>query len=151
MSDKTLDLGFEIKETYKSCPFSVSELEAKMKLFLVAYLKYGVISKACEVAGISRKTYKVWLEHYPQFEERFREIELEYTEKLEMEANKRALEKSDRLLEFLLKARNPEKFNPAYKVNATVETSGIKLVFTNDELSEEEKKILLQQDELGDD
>jgi hypothetical protein len=139
-----LKLKYELTEEdlYHCCNYTVSELEIKTKLFLKAYAKYGVIGKAAEIAGINRGTVKTWRNNIKVFDEAFKEIEETYTDTLELEANRRALEKSDSLLQFLLRARRPDKFNPTQKIDANVETTGIKLVFTEAELNPEEKKIL---------
>lgn len=137
-----LDLDLTEEDLYKGCKYKPDELEAKMKLFLMGYLKYGVISRACALAGIKRQTFLVWKKNVDKFREVFEIIDQEYTDKLEEEANRRAMEKSDTLLQFLLRARRPEKFNPTYNVRADIETSGVKLVFSDAELSPEEKKKL---------
>lgn len=146
---KSINMSFSLEESdlYEGCPYVLEELEAKMKLFLISYLKYGVISRACGTAGIKRKVYETWRKRIKKFDEVFREIDEEFTDKLEEEANRRALEKSDSLLQFLLRARRPEKFNPTVNVDASVGGEGIKLIFTNDELSPEEKKLLTGKEE----
>lgn len=145
MSDELkirMDFSLEPKHAYPNMQGSLAQVEAKMKLFLVAYMKYGVIGKAAQVAGIDRNTVRVWRERVEAFDEIYSTIEEEYTDVLELEANRRALEKSDSLLQFLLRARRPEKFNPTQNVQATLGDGGIRLVFSEAELSPEERDIL---------
>lgn len=145
MSDEfKIKLDFTLKEedAYPNMQGDIATVEARMKVFLKAYMKYGVIGRACQLTGITRNTVKVWRERFEEFKEAFDTIEEEYTDTLELEANRRALEKSDSLLQFLLRARRPEKFNPTQNVQATLGDGGIKIVFSEAELSPEERAML---------
>ncbi len=90
------------------------------------------ITKACEAVGISRRVVYQWQEKDEAFSLSFNEANAIATEHLEAEAWKRATrgtkkpvyqggqlvghikEKSDTLLIFLLKARNPAKYRDKY-------------------------------------
>ena len=131
-------------DLYNGGPRDPKKIEQQMKTFLVYYLQFGVEGKAAAKAGNRSRVLGTWCQNVPQFAELYGEIEEDFTDALEIEANTRALDKSDSLLQFLLKARRPEKFNPTQNIKATIGSEGIKLVFSDSELSEEEKEILLQ-------
>ncbi len=140
---RKIDLDFDLDETM-GFNLPLDEVEKRMKIFLLAYLKYGVKTKARNKAGMSHPQLALWLEMCPGFKEKFDEIHEEFVDEMEYEANRRAMEKSDSLLQFLLRANRPEKFNPTYNVRANIESEGgIKLMFREDELNEEEKKLLM--------
>lgn len=99
------------------------------KRFLESFARTGNITESCELVGIKRRADVYdWQEHDPAFVAAFREAEVKATEFLETEARVRATdgtmkpvfhqgevvgyiaEKSDNLLMFLLKARNPNKY-----------------------------------------
>lgn len=111
--------------------------QLKGAAFLAALADTGIICRACEVSGVGRSTVYEWRED-PAFEARFRLAVDEATERLELEARRRALEGTDKpvyqggqlvgyireysdtLLIFTLKALKPDK----YRDNAKVEHSG---------------------------
>lgn len=142
---KIAKLKITEKDLYNGGPRDPEKIEKQMQAFLLAYLKYGVQGKAAAQAGTRARVIGTWCQNVPKFEELYREIEEDFTDNLEVEANSRALEKSDTLLQFLLKARRPEKFNPTQNIKATIGGEGIKLVFSDSELSPEEKELLLAQ------
>lgn len=96
--------------------------------FLEAYRKAGVIQAGCDAAGVSRGTVAAWVQRFPDFGERLRNAHDAVADRLEAEAIRRAVEgeerpiyskgeivatfheKSDRLLEFLLKGFKPGKY-----------------------------------------
>jgi hypothetical protein len=99
------------------------------KRFLASFATTGNITESCAAVGIkSRSTIYNWQEHDAEFAVEFRQAEIMATEALETEARVRATdgtlrpvyqggvcvghvtEKSDTLLIFLLKARNPGKY-----------------------------------------
>lgn len=124
----------------------LKDVENRMKVFLLGYIRYGVIGTACNLAGVKRRHFNDWRKYVPKFKEIFDEMEEQYTDILEQEANRRALEKSDSLLQFMLRARRPEKFNPTQMIKADLGDSGVRIVFSDSELSESEKKLLMEND-----
>ena len=57
----------------------------KQQRFLKAFEKsHGIISYACEKVGISRQTYYNWLDAYPAFAERAKEIEESTLDRVEL-------------------------------------------------------------------
>ena len=68
------------------------------------------ISKACQAAGIGRRTVYEWRGDDKKFAAEWEEAVETGTDVLEDEAIKRAKDGSDVLLIFMLKARRPEKF-----------------------------------------
>ena len=68
------------------------------------------VAAACRAARISRNAYYDWRKDDPDFLARTDEAIEEGTDRLEDEANRRALRTSDTMLIFLLKSRRPEKY-----------------------------------------
>ncbi|WP_310533152.1 hypothetical protein [Novosphingobium sp.] len=69
------------------------------------------MSDAARVAGIGRSTAYDWRADDPEFAKAWDDAEQEAADKLEAEAWRRAtVDKSDRMLEILLKAHRPDKF-----------------------------------------
>jgi len=102
------------------------------RLFLERFAITGNITRACQTAGINRMTAHRWLEHDEQFALAFHEAELAAVEYLEGVAWDRATaadQPSDRLLEFLLRARAPHKY--AQRVESTT-TGTLSVVYVND-------------------
>lgn len=88
--------------------------------FLAAFADVGTVVEACEVAGVGRRTAYQARQADEDFALAWADVEEAVTEGLEREAKRRALDGSDRLLEFLLKARRPDR----YRENVKVEHSG---------------------------
>jgi hypothetical protein len=96
--------------------------------FLEAFEQTGMVSRACEAIGISRQTAYAERQRNEDFAVEWHDVEERVTETMEREAYRRAVEGvtepvvsagkhvtdvqsySDRLLEFMLKARRPEKY-----------------------------------------
>jgi hypothetical protein len=94
-----------------------------------------MVSKTCELMGISRNTAYTERQRNEDFALAWADIEEETTEAMECEAYRRAVEGvttpmvsagkhvtdvqsySDRLLEFMLKSRRPEKYRDRVDVN----------------------------------
>lgn len=79
--------------------------------FLEAFAEHGTVRAACLKVGVGRSTVYDERHRNSAFAVAFAEAELEITESLEGEAIRRALDGSDRLMEFLLKARCPERYS----------------------------------------
>lgn len=97
--------------------------------FLDHYRGMGNISRACEAAGVDRRTVYKWQEHDGAFALEFQQAQVEAVETLEAEAYRRAVtgvetavtapgrgivgyeqKYSDTLLIFLLKGAAPQKY-----------------------------------------
>lgn len=76
----------------------------------------GCVSHACEAAGIARSTAYLARQEDEDFAVAWADAEDHSTEALEAEGIRRALETSDLLLMFFLKARKPA----TYRENATI-------------------------------
>jgi hypothetical protein len=86
----------------------IDSVDATKKRALAAYREHGVIAYACEAAGICRQTWYNWLKEDPAFAKEAHDAEEDAIDALEVEARKRAKDKSDLLLMFTLKAKRPE-------------------------------------------
>ena len=92
----------------------------KRALFLGALTEGASVTAACDRAVITRRTVYVWRAADPEFAAAWDDAIEAGTDALEDEALRRAKDKSDTLLIFLLKARRPEK----YKDRVSTEHSG---------------------------
>jgi hypothetical protein len=104
-------------------------LQHKKRAFLAAYAEIGNITRAAELANISRQSHYEWLRDDPNYPALFRSADEQASERLEQEARRRAVEGvekpvfhkgevcgtireySDTLLIFLLKGAKPEKYH----------------------------------------
>lgn len=111
----------------------------RQKLFLKEFAKCGVIFRAAEKASLNRSTHYEWLKLDVEYSRAFSDVKEEYIEKLEAEADRRAVEGVDRpvfydgnvvghireysdtLLIFRLKALKPEKYRESYHITGKVE------------------------------
>jgi hypothetical protein len=83
----------------------------KKKQFLEAFAKLKTIWAAAKSVNIDRQRVYNWRKTDPEFEAAYQVADCEATERLETVAHARAESgKSDQLLIFLLKARDPEKY-----------------------------------------
>lgn len=88
--------------------------------FLRAFETTGTVVQACRAAGIDRRTAYRERQRNEEFALAWADIDEKVTETLERVALQRAIDGSDRLIEFLLRARRPE----TYRDNVRVEHSG---------------------------
>jgi hypothetical protein len=121
-----------------------AEAERDKELYLDAVQRLGVIMRAVDaVPGLSWATVQHWRRKDPEFEDRLRDSRVQFSERLEQEAVRRAAlgvdepvfykgrkvatvrKYSDRLLELLLKKTNPEFRD---KITADVNVRGGVLV-----------------------
>lgn len=89
-------------------------LPPERKAFLDKYADIGVINETCRLLGVTDRTVRRWKEEKP-FQQLFALAEEVFTQKLELELYKRALNKdvskmSDVLLMFTLKAKRPDVY-----------------------------------------
>lgn len=89
-------------------------------VFLKGFAEGGTISAACEVANIARSTAYRERQANEDFALAWHDLEEALTDKLERKAVSLAMNGEVRLIEFLLKARRPDK----YRDNVKVEHSG---------------------------
>ena len=105
----------------------------KQNKFLAEYERCCHISQAAEAAGIERRSHYYWLQHDPDYRQRFEQSDAIAIRALEDEAARRAMhgvdepvfhqgevcgtvrKYSDRLLEFLLKGRDPSRYGDRFR------------------------------------
>lgn len=114
--------------------------------FLEAYASCGVVRKAATDTHISTATVSRWLDQDIAFRERFYYLRDGFIGKLECEANHRALNGSDSLLMFMLKANDPETYNPMATIKAQANAGDAKaqivIQFNSDILTDEEVALI---------
>jgi hypothetical protein len=112
--------------------------QQRKEAFLREYSRLGTILKAAPAAGIDRKSHYLWFKADPEYAELFERAKEDYLEKLEAEADRRAVEGtlrpvfyegeecghirefSDVLLIFRLKSLAPEKYRENRKIDVNV-------------------------------
>jgi len=115
--------------------YTSEERKEIMVKFLKAYARSGIMSRSADRAGVPIKTVRRWLEKYPNFKEKFEDMQERFVDDLEMVAIERAKEKSDSLMALLLKANRPEKYKENHKIEGDLRNTHapIQLVFSQDE------------------
>ena len=83
--------------------------------FLEAHANGATVCDAARSAGVHRGTVYKWRERDPDFALAWREARDKFVQELEMEAYKRAIEGSDRLLIFLLRSYKPDTYSEKRK------------------------------------
>lgn len=98
--------------------YGITTLSVKKRLkhALKIYRETGSVADVCKILHIGRGTLFSYLKKYPKFKEAWDEAREDFIDTLEKEAARRALEKSDTLLIFLLKGYRPYKFKENYSV-----------------------------------
>lgn len=99
--------------------FSDSVRQSKKRAVIAAFCSTANISASCEAAEIHRSTHYHWLEEDPEYKAAFEASWQQAGDHLEAVAVKRAVEGSDLLLIFLLKALKPEKYRERSEVKHT--------------------------------
>jgi len=123
--------------------YDLATTKTFMSRVLQEYVKCGVIGTACDRAGVRRKLHDAWIENYPMYKEKYQEMKEVFIDGLEVTAIERAKEKSDTLLQFLLKANKPDKYGDKSQIEMRGKIAApITLVFNESMLNENEKKIL---------
>ena len=136
MADNTNNDSGDNKATNPPTP-STSAL--RKEAFLRAYSRNGNIGKSATAAGVTRNGADYWRRTDPEFAERVEGAKLDYVEKLEREADRRAIDGvaepifdkagnqigerrkySDTLLIFRLKGLAPEKYAERRRVDQRV-------------------------------
>lgn len=95
------------------------------KAFIAAYSECGNIIIACNITGIHPRNVTAWRRSDEVFSEDFDYATDMAVSLLEQEARRRALDGSDRLLEFLLKSLRPEIYRERYEFKQEVSTDYI--------------------------
>lgn len=90
------------------------------KSFIAVFSECGNISIACNIVGIHPMTVHGWIRTDEVFREDYYTAVDFAISTLEQEARRRALEGSDRLLEFLLKSLRPEVYRERYEVKQEI-------------------------------
>lgn len=89
--------------------------EEKQIAFLEQLIEHVSVTEACRISNVNRANVYAWLNKDPSFVKLFGEAEKLATKKLEDIAITRAVEYSDTLIQFLLRSRDPKKYNPVEK------------------------------------
>jgi hypothetical protein len=110
----------EVVTTNDMLPLSAD----KKTIFLNALVQSGGnVTRASALVGTSRQNVMRWLSSDPAFAELYNDALEAGTENLEERCYVRAMDTSDRLAEFLLKARRPEKYRENINLNTEVNLS----------------------------
>jgi hypothetical protein len=124
--------------------YTAAEIKTLMERVLREYLRLGVIGAACDNAGLPRKTHMQWMKKYPRYAELINEVKEKFIDGLEVVAMERAREKSDSLMQLMLKAHRREVYGD--KTEMELKGKGvaapITLVFAEGMLNANEKKLL---------
>lgn len=99
--------------------------EAWADAFLVALTRHGTFLAATRVAGVARQTVYELIKQSPEFARAVETAKEEFAEMLEAVAIIRAMQGSERLLEFLLKGALPGKYREGPSVAVQVHSGPI--------------------------
>jgi len=92
--------------------------KAILECFFEAYAILGTVRYAAQVCGLNPKKVSKLIKNNDTYKARFDVAHEQFCEYLEQVAVVRALNKSDSLLQFLLKANNPRKFSERLRIQA---------------------------------
>lgn len=101
-------------------------------VFLIAYENKGTVKAACKIARVSRSRVYEARREDAKFAAEWDAAESRTTELLEETAFERAINGSDRLMEFLLKARRPKRYREHARVEGEADEEVSEAV--NDEI-----------------
>ena len=96
-------------------------------LFLEKLRNSGNVRSSCRAAGVGRTTVYRWRKKWATFAAEWDEAKEDACDLLEEEAWRRAMEESDRLLMFLLKAHRRQVYGDKQEVDVT--SAGEQIVF----------------------
>lgn len=114
-----------------------TQIKEMKKKFLIKYSRTGVLTQSAEAAGTTAQQIRRWLAKDEKFLRKFDQMQEKFVDRLEMVAVQRAIDKSDSLLQMLLRANRPQKYRDNVKVDADVnEKKTVKLVFSAEEMGE---------------
>lgn len=107
----------DAQRLYEEPLLTASERKAERKRAFVTLIADGLnFMEACEALHLDRSTAFRWRQADPEFAQACRDALKVSIEKLEAEAERRALHGSDKLLMFLLERRAPDKYHIAQKL-----------------------------------
>lgn len=131
----------EVKEVRKPIP---TEIKVKMASVMRAYMSCGVIGSACHRANVTIRSHSLWLERYPAYREKINEIKERFIDGMEEVAMERAKEKSDSLLQLMLKSHRREIYGDKSDINVGGQSGKpmVTLLFNQDMLSDTERELL---------
>jgi hypothetical protein len=116
----------------------------RVQKFLDTYAQTGSMTAAAKAAKISLAVHHRRLETDPAYRKAFEGAQEQAVDLLEEEAFRRALEGSDQLLMFLLRAWRPER----YQERSTVEHSHTGAVTLSDEASAARARLILLKEQV---
>lgn len=132
------------KKGYRQNDNSHQEQRAEFiweRAFLETLRTHGVVTAACLSANIDRSTAYKARERDEVFASRWDDALEQACDLLEFEAKKRAMQGSDTLLIFLLKAHRPDKYRERLDVNVSLKPPKPYSEMTDAELDEFEEKL----------
>lgn len=88
--------------------------------FIKAYEQTYNVTTACQMIRIARTSVYEWIDEYPEFARMFAEVRQKFVDDLEAEAVRRAMQGSDRLIEFLLRSHRPTLYGQHVTTTATI-------------------------------
>lgn len=106
------------------------------------FAQLGVIGVACDKSGVRRKTHFDWCGKYPKYKAVYEELKERFVDGLEMVAIERAKEKSDSLLQLLLRSYRRDTFGDQSRLDINTPGSGVTLMFAEGMLTDEEKQMI---------
>ncbi len=122
--------------------YTDGQIKELKNIFCKAYEKRGLYHRAAEVAGMTGSEVEELLKEDPEFAAEYEISKQRFVENLEDVAIKKSMAgESDSLLQFLLRANKPEKYNPSTALNVQPGAGAkVMLMFSESELTEEERK-----------
>lgn len=102
-------------------PKDARVIKAKFQAFFRAYSIVGTVRYAAQVCGLNYKTVNKIIKNNEKLRTRFEQAHDEFCQYLEQTAILRAVEKSDTLLQFILRANNPHKFSERLRLQTLTE------------------------------
>lgn len=112
--------------------------------FLEAFAHTGTVKGACAVAGIDRSTAYRERHRNETFALAWHAVEEDATDELELEAYRRAINGSDLLLIFLLKARKSDMYRDNVRVEQDIKISATGAALVTDSALAKEGRGLLR-------
>lgn len=114
--DRVSKINAMIKKTTKTTVKKEHRFnKEKQEVFLSIFKEIGNVSLSCLAAGIDRGTAYRWKKKDKAFAEKWMDASEDAADMLKEEARKRAMDKSDNLLMFLLKSLKPEVYRERYE------------------------------------
>ena len=102
-----------------------------MSRFLDKLRDSGNVRLACRAAGVPRRTVYNWRDRWVTFADEWDDALDDACDRLEEKAWERALDYSDRLLQFLLKAHRPGRYNPPQQHQVESDNT-VRVLYVND-------------------